>query len=155
MAGPGRRSCRSATLEMPPFPGPVRVEIRESDPLPTLRTGDMKALVLPGGGVAEPRADHRVAPPRPVHIANRPLLDYVLDTIRDIGVTDIALAEPGERDVLSAIAAAREFLGDDDFLLYSGEHLLADGIAAAAAEFRARRPAAEGDRHGGPAADRA
>lgn len=124
----------------------------------------MKALVLPAGWDIRPRPVGRAAPPRPVQIANKPLLEYVLETIRNIDVTDIGLVvdgrEPsnaaladsarlhviphqGARGPLSHLVAARDFLDDDDFLLYSGEHLLADGLGPAAAEFRAGRPAAQ------------
>jgi oxidase EvaA len=123
----------------------------------------MKALVLPGGWGDWRSPVDRSTPAQLVRIANKPLLEYVLETIRDIGVTDIGLVidtreqqnlgavggdvrvipHDGALGTLPALAAARDFLDGDDFLLYSGAHLLADGLGAAAAEFRSTRPVAQ------------
>ncbi|MFC4857041.1 NDP-hexose 2,3-dehydratase family protein [Actinophytocola glycyrrhizae] len=123
----------------------------------------MKALVLPGGWDSWRSPVDRSTPAHLVRIANKPLLEYVLETIRNIGVTDIGLViddrEPqtvgavggdvrviphhGAPGTLPALAAARDFLDGDDFLLYSGGNLLADGLGAAAAEFRSTRPVAQ------------
>ncbi|WP_328646754.1 NDP-hexose 2,3-dehydratase family protein [Amycolatopsis sp. NBC_00348] len=123
----------------------------------------MKALVLPGGWDDWRHPLDRSTPAQLVRIANKPLLDYVLETVRDIGVSDIGividdresqnfgavgngvrvLPHDGPPGILPALAAARDFLDGDDFLLYSGANLLADGLGAAAAEFRSTRPVAQ------------
>lgn len=51
----------------------------------------MKALVLPGGWDDWRHPLDRSTPAQLVRIANKPLLDYVLETVRDIGVSDIGI----------------------------------------------------------------
>lgn len=129
----------------------------------------MKALVLSGGSGTRLRPFSHSMPKQLIPIANKPVLAYVLENIRDLGVTEVGivtgdrsdqiaaaigdgsrfgirvtyLRQDAPRGLAHAVMAARDFLGDDDFVMYLGDNMLPSGIADAAAAFRARRPAAQ------------
>ena len=128
----------------------------------------MKALVLSGGAGTRLRPFSYSMPKQLIPIANKPVLAHVIDNIRSVGVTEIAvvvgewgpeiMAEIGDGTDFGAevtylyqesplglahcVRLARDFLGDDDFLMYLGDNVLADGIEDMAADFREGRPAA-------------
>ncbi|GGZ81839.1 glucose-1-phosphate thymidylyltransferase [Streptomyces echinoruber] len=129
----------------------------------------MKALVLSGGKGTRLRPFSYSMPKQLIPIANKPVLEHILDNLRAVGVeetgiivgdwgpeirallgdgsrygmriTYIPQAEP--RGLAHCVALARDFLGDDDFVMYLGDNMLPQGIAQIAGEFRERRPAAQ------------
>jgi glucose-1-phosphate thymidylyltransferase len=129
----------------------------------------MKALVLSGGLGTRLRPFSYSMAKQLIPIANKPVLQYVLENIREIGVTDIGIIV-GERaaeiaevigdgshlglrvtyiqqneplGLAHCVAVARQFLGTDDFVMYLGDNMLPEGIREAAARFAAARPAAQ------------
>ena len=129
----------------------------------------MKALVLSGGSGTRLRPFSYSMPKQLIPIANKPVLEHVLTAIRDLGVIDVGIVVGNQLRAISGalgdgsdlgvrityipqdeplglahcVAIARDFLGDDDFVMYLGDNMLPDGVADVAAEFRARRPAAQ------------
>ncbi|MFI7047618.1 glucose-1-phosphate thymidylyltransferase [Streptosporangium sandarakinum] len=129
----------------------------------------MKALVLSGGSGTRLRPFSYSMPKQLIPIANKPVLEHVLENIRDLGVTEVGVivggwaAEiagvigdgsrlgvrvtyiPQDRPLGLAhcVGLARPFLGDDDFVMYLGDNMLPDGVEAIAEEFRTGRPAAQ------------
>ncbi|MFJ5233543.1 glucose-1-phosphate thymidylyltransferase [Kitasatospora sp. NPDC088391] len=129
----------------------------------------MKALVLSGGSGTRLRPFTYSMPKQLIPIANRPVLEHVLENIREIGVTEIGVIVGERRPEIEAVlgdgsrlgvritylhqeqplglahtvTVAREFLGDEDFVMYLGDNMLPNGIAEIAEEFRAGRPAAQ------------
>ncbi|MEU9891897.1 glucose-1-phosphate thymidylyltransferase [Streptomyces phaeochromogenes] len=129
----------------------------------------MKALVLAGGSGTRLRPFSYSMPKQLIPIANTPVLVHVLENIRDLGVTDIGvivghrgpeidaalgdgsrfgvkltyISQDAPRGLAHTVAIARDFLGDDDFVMYLGDNVLPEGVAATAEEFTARRPAAQ------------
>lgn len=128
----------------------------------------MKALVLAGGSGTRLRPFSYSMPKQLIPIANTPVVEYVLKNILDLGVTEIGIII-GDRGnevqqalgdgsrfgarltyirqetplgLAHTVALAREFLGEDDFVMYLGDNMLPDGITDIAAEFAAHRPAA-------------
>lgn len=128
----------------------------------------MKALVLAGGSGTRLRPFSYSMPKQLIPIANTPVLEYVVRNIRDLGVTEIGVIV-GDRapDINQAlgdgsrfgvrltyiqqeaplglahtVSIARDFLGDDDFVMYLGDNMLPEGIAGIAEDFAAHRPAA-------------
>jgi glucose-1-phosphate thymidylyltransferase len=126
----------------------------------------MKALVLCGGPGTPAIPFHCLTPRQLMPIAGKPLLVHGLETIRGAGVTDIAVVAGDQAGQLEAaigagsslgvritwlreerrgladcLRTALAFAGDEDFLLYPGDSMLAGGISAAADGFRARQPA--------------
>ncbi|MGA4844404.1 glucose-1-phosphate thymidylyltransferase [Streptomyces sp. G45] len=107
-------------------------------------------------------------PKQLIPVANRPVLAYVLENVRDLGVTDIGmvvgdwereirrvvgdgsrfgaavtyLRQDRPRGLAHCVRLARPFLGDDDFAMFLGDNLLPDGVAGIADRFRRERPAA-------------
>ncbi|MFD9393523.1 glucose-1-phosphate thymidylyltransferase [Streptomyces sp. NPDC060000] len=128
----------------------------------------MKALVLSGGAGTRLRPFSHSMPKQLIPVANKPVLEHVLDNIVAIGVTDIGIVvgdwEPeitavlGDGSRLGArltylrqdkplglahcVSVARDFLGEDDFVMYLGDCMLVEGVAEAAEEFARVRPAA-------------
>lgn len=128
----------------------------------------MKALVLAGGSGTRlrPVSDH--LPKQLVPIANKPVLEYVLDNVRALGVREVGVIVGDRADAVSAalgdgsrfglrivylrqesplglahaVLRARSFLGGDDFVMYLGDVMLLDGVAEAAEEFAELRPSA-------------
>jgi glucose-1-phosphate thymidylyltransferase len=129
----------------------------------------MKGLVLSGGTGTRLRPFTYSIPKQLIPIANKPVLQYCIENIRDVGITEIGMIV-GERNgqVESAIgdgshlgvnityifqeaplglahcvAVAEDFLGDEDFMMYLGDNMLIGGLAEAARDFQTHRPAAK------------
>ncbi|MFD4118802.1 glucose-1-phosphate thymidylyltransferase [Streptomyces niveus] len=128
----------------------------------------MKALVLAGGSGTRLRPFSYSMPKQLIPIANTPVLEYVLRNILDLGVTEIGvivgdraaeinqalgdgsrfgarltyIQQDAPLGLAHTVSIARDFLGDDDFVMYLGDNMLPDGIAGIAEEFAAHRPAA-------------
>jgi glucose-1-phosphate thymidylyltransferase len=107
-------------------------------------------------------------PKQLIPVAGRPILEHVLDNIRQVGVDEVAIivgdSGPAIADVIGdgsrfglrvtylrqdrpaglahCVRLARDFLGDEEFVMYLGDNMLPDGIQDVAADFRLRRPAA-------------
>ncbi|MEV0373395.1 glucose-1-phosphate thymidylyltransferase [Streptomyces sp. NPDC050636] len=129
----------------------------------------MKALVLSGGLGTRLRPFSFSMPKQLIPVANKPVLEHVLGNIRSLGVTEVGIivgdrgqeiseaigdgSRSGvrvtyiEQDTPKGLAhtviLAREFLGDDDFVMYLGDNMLPAGVAAIAEEFTTHRPAAQ------------
>jgi len=128
----------------------------------------MKALVLSGGSGTRLRPITHTSAKQLVPVANKPVLFYGLEAIAAAGVTDVGIvvgdtapaieAAVGDGSRLGikvtyirqqaplglahAVLVARDFLGDDDFVMYLGDNFIVGGITALVEEFTAERPAA-------------
>ena len=126
----------------------------------------MKALVLAGGSGTRLRPITHTSAKQLVPVANKPVLFYGLEAIRDAGITEVGIVvgdtEPAIRSAVGsgqafglevtyirqsaplglahAVLAAREYLGEDDFVMYLGDNFIVGGITALVEEFRAARP---------------
>jgi glucose-1-phosphate thymidylyltransferase len=102
-------------------------------------------------------------------VANKPVLFYSLEAIREAGISDVGLVvghtAPAIREAVGdgsafgldvtyisqssplglghAVLVAREFLADDDFAMCLGDIFLVGGIAELVEEFAAARPEAQ------------
>ena len=129
----------------------------------------MKALVLAGGSGTRLRPFSHSMPKQLIPLANKPILEYVLEDIGRLGVTEVAMIVgrwaadiadvigDGSRfgmrisyieqdqplGLAHCVRLARPYLGDDDFIMYLGDNVLPDGVAEIAADFREHRPAAQ------------
>jgi len=129
----------------------------------------VKALVLSGGSGSRLRPITHTSAKQLVPVANKPVLFYGLEAIRDAGITDVGIVvgetEPAIRDAVGdgaafglnvaylrqdaprglahAVLIARDFLGDDDFVMYLGDNFIVGGIAGLVDEFRSGRPDAQ------------
>lgn len=122
----------------------------------------MKALVLSGGAGTRLRPITHTSAKQLVPVANKPVLFYGLEAIRDAGVTDVGIivgdthaeieAAVGDGSELGisvtyirqtaplglahCVLIAQDFLGDDDFVMYLGDNFIIGGITELVAEFR-------------------
>ncbi|MGP3949264.1 glucose-1-phosphate thymidylyltransferase [Streptomyces sp. 7N604] len=129
----------------------------------------MKALVLSGGSGTRLRPFSYSMPKQLIPIANKPVLEHVLDNVRALGVTEagIVVGDRGRQiaevigdgsrlglrvtyipqaeplGLAHCVTLARTFLGDEDFVMYLGDNMLPEGVADIAQDFTARRPAAQ------------
>ncbi|SDD28749.1 glucose-1-phosphate thymidylyltransferase [Streptomyces prasinopilosus] len=129
----------------------------------------MKALVLSGGAGTRLRPITHTSAKQLVPVANKPVLFYGLESIADAGITDVGMivgdtAEeienavgdgskfglrityiPQERPLglAHAVLIARDWLGDDDFVMYLGDNFIVGGITGLVDEFRRHRPDAQ------------
>jgi glucose-1-phosphate thymidylyltransferase len=123
----------------------------------------MKALILAGGKGTRLRPITHTSAKQLVPVANKPILFYAIEAIRDAGITDIgiivgdtaeeirAAAGDGERfgvkityiqqaaplGLAHAVMTAEEYMGDESFVMYLGDNLIADGIKALVDEYTA------------------
>ncbi|MER5432482.1 glucose-1-phosphate thymidylyltransferase [Streptomyces sp. NPDC002588] len=129
----------------------------------------MKALVLSGGAGTRLRPITHTSAKQLVPVANKPVLFYGLESIAAAGITEVGMivgetAEeiqeavgdgsqfglkvtyiPQEKPLglAHAVLIAREYLGDDDFVMYLGDNFIVGGIADLVEEFRTNRPDAQ------------
>jgi glucose-1-phosphate thymidylyltransferase len=129
----------------------------------------VKALVLSGGSGSRLRPITHTSAKQLLPVANKPVLFYGLEAIRDAGITDVGIVV-GETEaairaavgdgsdfrinatylrqhaplgLAHAVLIARDFLGDEDFVMYLGDNFIVGGIASLVDEFRAGRPDAQ------------
>jgi glucose-1-phosphate thymidylyltransferase len=129
----------------------------------------MKALVLAGGAGTRLRPITYTSAKQLVPVANKPILFYGLEQIRDAGITDVGIivgdtraeieAAVGDGSKLGiratfihqeqplglahALLTAADFLDGDDFVMFLGDNLIEGGITHVVEAFERDRPAAQ------------
>jgi glucose-1-phosphate thymidylyltransferase len=129
----------------------------------------MKALVLAGGSGTRLRPITYTSAKQLVPVANKPVLFYGLEAIAQAGITDVGvivgdtvkeiqeavgdgsrfgldvtyIAQSAPLGLAHAVLIARDYLGEDDFVMYLGDNFIVGGIAELVEEFRVRRPDAQ------------
>jgi glucose-1-phosphate thymidylyltransferase len=116
---------------------------------------NLKGLILSGGTGTRLRPITHTSAKQLVPVANKPVLFYGIEALRDAGITDIgiivgdtaaeieAAVGDGKRwgvnityipqeaplGLAHAVLTAEPFLGDSSFVMYLGDNLLRDGIS--------------------------
>jgi glucose-1-phosphate thymidylyltransferase len=129
----------------------------------------MKALVLAGGSGSRLRPITHTSAKQLLPVANKPVLFYGLEAIRDAGITDVGIVvgetaaeieaavgdgtafglnatyirQSAPLGLAHAVLIARDYLGDDDFVMYLGDNFIIGGISQLTSEFRISRPDAQ------------
>jgi glucose-1-phosphate thymidylyltransferase len=129
----------------------------------------MKGLILAGGAGTRLRPITHTRAKQLVPVANTPILFYGIDSMVAAGIVDIGViigdTGPEVRDALGdgsrfgakltylpqdaplglahCVLIARDFLGEDDFVMYLGDNLLEQDLAAFVDAFEAARTTAD------------
>jgi glucose-1-phosphate thymidylyltransferase len=129
----------------------------------------MKALVLAGGSGSRLRPITYTSAKQLLPVANKPVLFYVLEAIADAGIRDVGIIvgdtapaieaavgdgrafgldatyirQQAPLGLAHAVLIARDYLGDDDFVMYLGDNFIVGGITPLVDEFAASRPDAQ------------
>lgn len=114
----------------------------------------MKSIILCAGKGTRLRPLTHTSAKHLIPIANKPVLFYALEAIRDCGIKDIGIIVGETREdirselkegskwgvnisyieqkealgLAHAVSVARDFLGEDKFLMYLGDNLLKNGV---------------------------
>jgi glucose-1-phosphate thymidylyltransferase len=125
----------------------------------------MKALVLAGGAGTRLRPITHTSAKQLVPVANKPILFYGLEHIAEAGIKEVGIIVGDTGDEIRAavgdgsrwgievtyipqddplglahcVLIARDFLGDDDFVMYLGDNLLRQGVKSFVDDFEANR----------------
>jgi glucose-1-phosphate thymidylyltransferase len=125
----------------------------------------MKALILAGGAGTRLRPITHTRAKQLVPVANKPILFYGIEAMVAAGITEIGVIVGDTREevmgtlgdgavfgatityipqdaplgLAHCVLIARDFLGDDDFVMYLGDNLLEQDLAAFVAAFEAER----------------
>ena len=132
----------------------------------------MKGLILSGGAGTRLRPITHTSAKQLVPVANKPILFYGIEDMAAAGITEIGIIVGDTRDeIMEAVGdgsqfgvkvtyipqdeplglahcvlIAREFLGDDEFVMYLGDNMLQQGLVEFVESFDAdahrRRPTA-------------
>ncbi len=131
----------------------------------------MRALVLSGGAGTRLRPITHTSAKQLVPVANKPVLFYGLEAIAAAGIKEVGIVigvdqaaeeikeavgdgtqfglsvtfipQDAPRGLAHAVLIAREFLGEDDFVMYLGDNFIVGGITSLVDEFRSSRPEAQ------------
>ncbi|WP_182876368.1 glucose-1-phosphate thymidylyltransferase [Microbispora sp. H10670] len=129
----------------------------------------MKAIVLAGGSGTRLRPITHTHAKQLVPVANRPVLFYGLEAIAEAGIRDVGvvvgdthaeieaavgdgsafgievtyLRQEAPLGLAHAVLIARDFLGDDPFVMYLGDNFVLGGITGIVRGFAERRPDAQ------------
>lgn len=121
----------------------------------------MKALILSGGRATRLRPITHTSAKQLVPVANKPILFYAIEAIRDAGINDIgiivghtaeeikaAVGDGGRWGVkvtyipqdaplglAHAVKIAQPYLGDDRFVMFLGDNLIREGITEVVRRF--------------------
>lgn len=125
----------------------------------------MKGLLLAGGYGTRLRPLTYTGNKHMIPIANKPMLFYGLDHLKDAGVKEIGIVlgpvkegvveaigdgsklgvkvtyieQPEPKGLAHAVLISEEFLGDEPFVMYLGDNLLKNGIKYLVEEFRSSK----------------
>jgi len=124
----------------------------------------MKGVLLSGGTGSRLRPITHTGPKQLVPVANKPVIEYAIEDLKEAGITDIGvvLGNKGREEIQEilgdgskfnvdityiiqgnplglahAAGCARDFIGDDDFVMYLGDNILKEGITDLVESFRA------------------
>ena len=126
----------------------------------------MKALILAGGTGTRLRPITHTSAKQLVPVANKPILFYGLEAIRDAGITDVGIVVGDTADEIEAavgdgtrwalrttyirqeaplglahaVLVSESFLGGEEFVMYLGDNLIKGGITELVNEFERDRP---------------
>jgi glucose-1-phosphate thymidylyltransferase len=126
----------------------------------------LKGLILSGGKGTRLRPLTFTQAKQLVPVANKPVLFYGIEALRDAGIADVGIIVGDTRDEIRAacgdgsrwgvrityieqeaplglahaVLTARGFLGHDTFVMYLGDNILKSGITSLVARFRESRP---------------
>lgn len=126
----------------------------------------MKALILSGGRGTRLRPITHTSAKQLVPVANRPILFYGIEAIRDAGITDFGIVVGDTREEIRAavgdgskfgvkvtyihqqdplglahaVKVSRDYLGDDSFVMFLGDNLIRDGITQLVRRFEEEKP---------------
>lgn len=129
----------------------------------------MKGLILAGGKGSRLRPITYTQAKQLVPVANKPILFFGIEAIRDAGIREIGIVVGDTEDEIRravgdgrdlgveityirqespdglahAVKISRDFLGDDPFVMYLGDNLIADGVTQFVQEFRDESPNAQ------------
>lgn len=129
----------------------------------------MKGLILSGGAGTRLRPITHTSAKQLVPVANKPILYFGIEDMVEAGITEIGIitgetgpeirAAVGDGSQFGAkvtyipqdaplglahcVLIAKEFLGDDDFVMYLGDNLLRQGIAEFVQQFEADATSAQ------------
>jgi glucose-1-phosphate thymidylyltransferase len=128
----------------------------------------VKALILAGGAGTRLRPITHTRAKQLVPVANKPILFYGLEAIADAGIKEVGIVVGDTRaevegavgdgspwglsvtylpqeaplGLAHAVLIAREYLGDDDFVMYLGDNLMKQSLREFLERFEADRAAA-------------
>ncbi|WP_136592343.1 glucose-1-phosphate thymidylyltransferase [Salinigranum halophilum] len=115
----------------------------------------MKGVLLSGGTGSRLRPITHTGPKQLVPVANKPVLEYAIEDFKTAGITEIGviLGHKGREEIQEllgdgsdydvdityivqgnplglahAAGCAKDFVGDDDFVMYLGDNILKEGI---------------------------
>ncbi|MBN2028072.1 MAG: glucose-1-phosphate thymidylyltransferase [Actinobacteria bacterium] len=123
---------------------------------------ELKGLILSGGEGTRLRPITHTSAKQLVPVANKPILFYGLESLREAGINDIGIIVGDTEDEIReavgdgsawgvevtyirqeaplglahAVLTAADFLADTPFVMYLGDNLIKEGIAAFVDEFR-------------------
>lgn len=129
----------------------------------------MRALVLAGGSGKRLRPITYTSAKQLLPVANKPVLFYVLEHLRDAGITDVGVVvgstapkvqaaigdgsqfglnvsyiqQEAPLGLAHAVLIAKPYLGDDDFVMYLGDNFIVGGVAGIVDEFLHSQPDAQ------------
>jgi glucose-1-phosphate thymidylyltransferase len=124
----------------------------------------LKALILAGGEGTRLRPITHTSAKQLVPVANKPILFYTLESVAAAGITEVGIVvgdtareietavgdgsafgvrityirQEAPLGLAHAVLIARDFLGDDDFVMYLGDNLLQRDVCSLVEDFAAR-----------------
>lgn len=126
----------------------------------------MKGLILSGGKGTRLRPLTFTQAKQLVPVANKPVLFYGIEALKEVGIKDIGIVvgdtkdeikeavgdgriwdikvhyieQDAPRGLADAVMISESFLGKDNFIMYLGDNILKSGIKSLVEEFKARKP---------------